>query len=41
MLLCMSLRARSFVRQQAEAAVAVSCINHFTALGMPRSAGIG
>ena len=32
-----SLRARSFVNQQAEAAIGVRCINRFTALGMPRS----
>ena len=32
-----SLRSRAFDRQQAEAAVAVRCINRFTALGMPRS----
>jgi IS5 family transposase len=32
-----SLRSRSFDRQQAEAAVAVRCINRFTALGMPQS----
>lgn len=32
-----SLRSRTFDRQKAEAAVAVRCINRFTALGMPRS----
>jgi hypothetical protein len=31
------LAARTFDRQKAEAAVAVHCINRFTALGMPRS----
>jgi hypothetical protein len=31
------LRSRAFDRQKAEAAVAVRCINRFTALGMPRS----
>jgi IS5 family transposase len=36
-----SLRSRAFDRQQAEAAVAVRCINRFTALGMPRSIRIG
>lgn len=35
-----SLRARSFDRQKTEAAVAVRCINRFTALGMPRSVRI-
>ena len=32
-----SLRSRTFDRQDVEAAVAVRCINRFTALGMPRS----
>lgn len=32
-----SLRSRTFDRQKVEAAVAVHCINRFTALGMPRS----
>jgi IS5 family transposase len=32
-----SLRARTFDRQKVEAAVAVRCINRFTALGMPKS----
>lgn len=32
-----SLRSRSFDRQKVEAAVAVRCINRFTALGMPKS----
>ncbi len=32
-----SLRSRTFDRQKVEAAVAVRCINRFTALGMPRS----
>jgi IS5 family transposase len=32
-----SLRSRSFDRQKPEAAVAVRCINTFTALGMPKS----
>jgi hypothetical protein len=32
-----SLRARRFDRQKVEAAVALRCINRFTALGMPRS----
>jgi hypothetical protein len=36
-----SLRARAFDRQLAEAAVAVRCINRFTALGMPESIRIG
>jgi IS5 family transposase len=31
------LRSRTFDRQKVEAAVAVRCINRFTALGMPRS----
>ena len=31
-----TLRARSFDRQKVEAAVAVRCINRFTALGMPK-----
>jgi hypothetical protein len=35
-----SLRARTFDRQKGEAAVAVRCINRFTALGMPRSVRI-
>ena len=35
-----SLRSRTFDRQKAEAAVAVRCINRFTALGMPRSVRI-
>lgn len=35
-----SLRSRSFDRQKVEAAVAVRCINRFTALGMPRSVRI-
>ncbi len=35
-----SLRSRSFDRQKAEAAVAVHCINRFTALGMPESVTI-
>jgi hypothetical protein len=34
------LRSRTFDRQKAEAAVAVRCINRFTALGMPRSVRI-
>jgi Transposase DDE domain len=36
-----SLRSRSFDRQKVEAAVAVRCINRFTALGMPCSIRIG
>ena len=36
-----SLRSRTFDRQKVEAAVAVRCINRFTALGMPRSIRIG
>ena len=32
-----SLRSRTFDRQKVEAAVAVRCINRFTALGMPQS----
>ena len=36
-----SLRSHTFDRQQVEAAVAVRCINRFTALGMPRSIRIG
>jgi hypothetical protein len=32
-----SLRSRAFDRQKTEAAVAVRCINRFTALGMPQS----
>jgi hypothetical protein len=36
MLIGPSLRSRSFDRQQVEADVAVRCINHFTALGMPK-----
>jgi hypothetical protein len=32
-----SLRSRTLDRQKAEAAVAVHCINRFTALGMPKS----
>jgi IS5 family transposase len=36
-----SLRSRAFDRQQAEAAVAVRCINRFTAIGMPQSIRIG
>ena len=36
-----SLRSRTFDRQKVEAAVAVRCINRFTALGMPRSIKIG
>lgn len=35
------LRSRTLNRQKAEAAVAVRCINRFTALGMPRSIKIG
>jgi hypothetical protein len=35
-----SLRSRTFDRQKVEAAVAVSCINRFTSLGMPRSVRI-
>ena len=35
-----SLRSRAFDRQKAEAAVAVRCINRFTALGMPESVRI-
>ena len=35
-----ALRSRSFARQKTEAAVAVRCINRFTALGMPRSVRI-
>lgn len=35
-----NLRSRRFARQKAEAAVAVRCINQFTALGMPRSISI-
>jgi len=35
-----SLRARTFDRQKVEAAVAVRCINRFTALGMPCSVRI-
>ena len=34
------LRSRAFDRQKTEAAVAVHCINRFTALGMPKSARI-
>jgi hypothetical protein len=34
-----SLRSRTFDRQKVEAAVAVRCINRFTALGMPTSRG--
>jgi IS5 family transposase len=34
------LRSRTLDRQKAEAAVAVRCINRFTALGMPRSVRI-
>jgi IS5 family transposase len=34
------LRSRSFDRQKTEAAVAVHCINRFTALGMPESVRI-
>jgi hypothetical protein len=36
-----SLRSRAFDRQKVEAAVAVRCINRFTALGMPQSIRIG
>lgn len=36
-----SLCSRTFDRQKVEAAVAVRCINRFTALGMPRSIRIG
>ena len=36
-----SLRSRTFDRQKVEAAVAVRCINRFTALGMPKSIVIG
>lgn len=36
-----SLRSRTFDRQKVEAAVAVRCINRFTALGMPRSVRSG
>lgn len=36
-----SLRSRTFDRQKVEAAVAVRCINRFTALGMPKSIQIG
>ena len=32
-----SLKARTFPSQKAEAAVAVHCLNRFTALGMPVS----
>ncbi len=32
-----SLRSRTFERQKVEAAVAVRCINRFTALGMPET----
>ena len=35
-----SLRSRTFDRQKVEAAIAVRCINRFTALGMPRSVRI-
>ena len=35
-----SLRSRTFDRQKTEAAVAVHCINRFTALGMPQSVRI-
>ena len=35
-----SLRSRTFDRQKVEAAVAVRCINRFTALGMPKSVRI-
>ena len=35
-----SLRSRIFDRQKVEAAVAVRCINRFTALGMPKSVRI-
>ena len=31
------LKARSLDNQKAEAAIAVGCVNRFTALGMPRS----
>ena len=37
MLIGPSLRSHSIGRQKIEAAVAVRCINRFTALGMPRS----
>ena len=36
-----SLKARTLANQRTEAAVAVRCINRFTALGMPRSIRIG
>ena len=32
-----SLKARTFDRQQVEAALAVRCLNRFTALGMPKT----
>jgi hypothetical protein len=32
-----SLRSRTFDRQKVEAAIAVRCINRFTALGMPKT----
>ncbi len=32
-----SLRSRAFDRQKVEAAVALRCINRFTAIGMPES----
>ena len=35
-----SLRSRAFDRQKTEAAVAVHCLNRFTALGMPQSVRI-
>lgn len=34
------LKARTFDRQQVEAALAVRCINRFTSLGMPVSVKI-
>lgn len=36
-----SLKARTFANQQAEAGIAVHCLNRFTALGMPVSIRIG
>jgi len=35
-----SLKARTFANQQAEAGIAVHCLNRFTALGMPVSVRI-
>lgn len=35
-----SLKARTLPNQKTEAAIAVNCLNNFTALGMPRSVKI-